>query len=1075
MKSIQKILFLFLIISLTPILYPERVPARSDSTKKQEILTPQQLLARGKEFHNRGDLEQAAHSFEQSRNLLNPEQNSGDYLDATMLLAELYMALGYHQRALARLNGAVPLIKASDDRYRNALFLNTLADVHLSLGNMQEMVKFTLSAVKEARLAKNDRILARVLNNLGNVLAVDTRYQEALVSYGECLSLLNDSREDLTLKSKVLINITRASFLGGDYESAVSALEHAISQVEKLPDSHHKATGLIALSTLAESIRDKLHQALKKVEPEDNLTFLFNPSDVDNKVRVDIPQGFTLQKHKAQKRTLYFDFASASLSEKEIKSLQEQIELMQISGANYFYIDIKGFTDSIGIRKSREKYKNNFELSKRRTVNVAQTLEKLLPDAELIKRSKWKFIYSLLIGTFADKIDALREAKKLEEKYNVKTVVNERIFFGKRDYLLYAGECKSEEEARELAGRFFGVEYHVQAISSSSTSELKTKYGRVFIYKEAKGSLPSATEDTPPHLGSSENRRVEIKMIALSSQKKKLGARLTGKTEMNSRTKRIKFKSKTATTKLEAEALYEKDILAHLAKIAHQSLKAASRIGITLQDNRIASHALGRMGRQLEEEKRYAEAVRVTRQAIVFATKENCPEILYLWQWQMGRLHKANGDMASAIKSYSSAIETLDPVHQKLLKGYRSQKAVFDKDIKPVYLELTELFLNQAESMQDSASREHGLRQARDTMELLKAFELQDFFQDECVIKETKKITFDRSPPHTTIIYPIALPDRLVLLLILPDGMRQTNAAVDSETLKRTITRFRERLQTRTDNRFLHEARLLYDWVIRPIEAELAAQDVDTLIVAPDGALRLIPFSTLHDGKQFLVEKYALATIPAITLTNPKPIDHKDTSILIGGLSEAVQGFTALPSVPSELLEIKRTMNGKMLLQDKQLNMDDLKREFKDNAYSIVHIATHGTFGGTPEETYLLTYDEKLDMDRLEQLIGLSKYRKNKVELLVLSACQTALGDERAALGLAGLAVKAGVRSALATLWFVDDEATAFAISEFYRQLKTPGISRAKALQNTQKKLINQARYWHPLYWAPFLLIGSWM
>jgi len=377
--------------------------------------------------------------------------------------------------------------------------------------------------------------------------------------------------------------------------------------------------------------------------------------------------------------------------------------------------------------------------------------------------------------------------------------------------------------------------------------------------------------------------------------------------------------------------------------------------------------------------------------------------------------------------------------------------------------------------MPDAASRERKLGQAIDTMEMLKAFELQDFFQDGCFIKASQKTMSDRAAPHTAIIYPIVLHDRLSLLLILPDGIKQIKVTVDAKTLKKTVTRLRKRLQTRTNNRFLYEARQLYDWVIRPMENELAAHNVDTLIIAPDGALRLIPFSTFHDGQQFLIEKYALATVPAITLFESEPLDYKEEQILISGLSQAVQGFSPLPGVTDELHDIKTIMNGKMLLHNSEHTIDNLSRELKNNAYSIVHLATHGVFGGTPDETFLLTYDDKLTMDRLEKLLNIRKYRKDKVELLVMSACQTALGDERAALGLAGTAVKTGVRSVIATLWFVDDEATSLAIREFYRQLKTPDISKAKALQNAQKKLINQTRYWHPLYWAPFLLIGNWM
>lgn len=141
-----------------------------------------------------------------------------------------------------------------------------------------------------------------------------------------------------------------------------------------------------------------------------------------------------------------------------------------------------------------------------------------------------------------------------------------------------------------------------------------------------------------------------------------------------------------------------------------------------------------------------------------------------------------------------------------------------------------------------------------------------------------------------------------------------------------------------------------------------------------------------------------------------------------------------------------------------------------------MHIASHGQFDRNPNNTFLLTYDDKLTLDKLQSLLGFSQIRENSVELLTLSACQTAVGDERAALGLAGVAIKAGAKSALASLWFVNDESTSQLIVEFYRNLlNQPQWSRAKALQQAQQKLAATLAYQHPAYWAPFLLIGNWL
>jgi CHAT domain-containing protein len=114
-------------------------------------------------------------------------------------------------------------------------------------------------------------------------------------------------------------------------------------------------------------------------------------------------------------------------------------------------------------------------------------------------------------------------------------------------------------------------------------------------------------------------------------------------------------------------------------------------------------------------------------------------------------------------------------------------------------------------------------------------------------------------------------------------------------------------------------------------------------------------------------------------------------------------------------------------------------------------------------------------MDGLERVMKLSRFRDEPVELLTLSACRTAAGDERAALGLAGIAVKAGARSALATLWYINDQASSEMVAEFYRRLAEPDMSKARALQEAQRTLMRDPRYRHPGFWSPFLLIGNWL
>ena len=506
-------------------------------------------------------------------------------------------------------------------------------------------------------------------------------------------------------------------------------------------------------------------------------------------------------------------------------------------------------------------------------------------------------------------------------------------------------------------------------------------------------------------------------------------------------------------------------------------LTRARTIGEKQQDDKILSMSNGYAGQFLEESSKFSQAIQKTRNAIFFAEQKNLKEILYLWQWQLGRLFKSIDEENKAIHSYKDAIWTLSKIRGELFNGIRMHTNVFETNVKPVYIGLTDLYLSQADKENDPAIKERKIILARNVMESLKNAELQDYFEDECVSKnqKNKSDTLDRTPEGVALLYPIALPDRLSILLTLPDCIKKYNVNINYKNLNTIVKQYRKQVQSRISNQFLDNSKELYEYLIRPVEKDIKAANIHTLLVAPDGVLRLIPFSSLYDSKQFLIEKYAIVTVPAIGLTDTSPYGHKNNKILINGLSDAVQDFSGLQSVDKELNDIKRIMNGKNIYLNDNYTVFNITNEFKTNDYSIVHFATHGVFEGTGKNSFLLTYESQLNMNYLEYLMSLGKYRGHQVDLLTLSACQTALGNERAALGLAGVAVKAGVRSAIATLWYVDDEATSLTISEFYRQLKKTNISKAKALQNAQKKLIAQQKYWHPVYWAPFLFIGSWI
>ncbi len=501
----------------------------------------------------------------------------------------------------------------------------------------------------------------------------------------------------------------------------------------------------------------------------------------------------------------------------------------------------------------------------------------------------------------------------------------------------------------------------------------------------------------------------------------------------------------------------------------------AEQIALELGDLRSASLAAGYLGQLYEGENRYNESLQLTNLATFRAQQISAPELLYRWQWQTGRLLKAQGKTDSAASAFRLAVNNLQSIRQDITSKYTGNRLSFRDTVGLVFYEFVELLLQQEKAAYRPEDKARYLKEARDTIEALKSAELQDYFLDDCVVEQKSKIAaLEAVAPGAAIIYPILFADRIELLLSISDRIERYTVDVSLSALTVQVRHLRRRLQRESGRRYLRHAYKIYSWLVLPIEQTLAAHNIDTLVIVPDGPLRTIPMAALHDGQQLLIHRFGIVTTPGLSLTDPRPLRSEAVQALGAGLSKSVQGYSALPGVASELEAIEK-MYGGTRLQDEAFITQNLRKELTDTPYSIVHVATHARFESNVRKSFLLTYDGNLNLDQLEEIVGLSQYRDQPVELLTLSACQTALGDDRAALGLAGVAVKSGARSALATLWNVSDKATSLLVTEFYRQLTDLSLSKAEALRRAQLKLVNDTRFQHPAFWSPFLLIGNWL
>jgi CHAT domain-containing protein/Tfp pilus assembly protein PilF len=505
------------------------------------------------------------------------------------------------------------------------------------------------------------------------------------------------------------------------------------------------------------------------------------------------------------------------------------------------------------------------------------------------------------------------------------------------------------------------------------------------------------------------------------------------------------------------------------------SFVEAAEVADKVGDVRTKSYADGYLGHLYETEHRYDEGLQLTRRAIFSAQAASAPESLYRWEWQLGRLLADTGKLDEAIAAYYRAAETLKPIRTEVASALSIGSISGEESIQPLFFEQADLLFQRSSLTADPKAAQEYLRYARDAIETYKAAELRDYFRDQCVDALQAKLTkLDTISPTTVVIYPIVFPDRTEVLASFGSGMQRFSVPITSEVLTKEVRLFRRTVEKRTTLEYLYPSQQIYDWLIRPLESELIRQKIQTLVFVPDGVLRTIPFSALHDGKSFLIQQYAIAMTPGLYLTDPRPLNLEKIRTLAGGLIASVQGFPSLPYVRDEVESIRTLFQADQLI-NQEFRTGLLEQELRESRYGILHIATHGKFSTDANDSFLLTFDGKLTMDKLDQLIGLFRFRQDPLELLTLSACQTAVGDDKAALGLAGVAIKAGARSALATLWFINDEASADLIAEFYRQLRDPSVSKAVAIQRAQIKLLGDRVYDHPAYWSPFLLLNNWL
>jgi CHAT domain-containing protein len=566
-----------------------------------------------------------------------------------------------------------------------------------------------------------------------------------------------------------------------------------------------------------------------------------------------------------------------------------------------------------------------------------------------------------------------------------------------------------------------------------------------------------------------------------------------------------------------------KDLDAPGLRVAFEALDQGKTLAEQIPDERLIAEAYDGLSELYEKQHRDDETVQLAEQGLLHAQRINAHDLLMRLEWRLGRVFEAQQHNDQAIAALQRAVRHIEAIRNDIPVRYQDGRSSFRETLEPIYLALADLLLRQSR-LGGSNERPALLRQARNTVELIKQTELEDYFHDRCTVASAQTSSVTAPSAATAIYYPIVLPDRLELLVESDHGLELRTVNVSAGQLHATVANFIAAL--RSAGPYRADAERLYHWLIAPIDDLLAAQHIETLVVVPDGELRLVPLAALHDGKGFLTERLAITTMPGLSISPGNLAGSQASRMLLAGLSEPgpvvaklpesmtnqlpetaagptsrlvppppglrslteatrsvatlypesaneqqqkLRAALALPGVKKEIHQLEGMLPGKVLL-DQAFTLSEFKQQLSDQDFSIVHIASHGLFGDSMDNTFIMTYDELLTLNGLQALMT---QRRKPIDLIALSACQTAEGDDRAPLGFAGVAIKARAKTALGTLWPVSDEATQTMMSSFYSNLSQGKTSKGNALRAAQRTLIAGGEFDHPFYWAPFILVGD--
>lgn len=510
-----------------------------------------------------------------------------------------------------------------------------------------------------------------------------------------------------------------------------------------------------------------------------------------------------------------------------------------------------------------------------------------------------------------------------------------------------------------------------------------------------------------------------------------------------------------------------------LKSVAVRYTKLALQMAQSINSIRWLSYSFGTLGKlstQTEQKQAYFS------KALGLAQSIRASDIAYKWQQQLGQIYEQQGQTELATKTYRAAIANMTEVRDSLLSTNGDLQFSFQEEMEPTYRNYMRLLL---------ASPNPDLRKVIQVNKGLQIARLENFLRcgklDLVAWNELQNI--NNAP---SVINIIDLGDTIEVIVQSTDGSLH-NHSVDSKLVRFHIDNLLEVLQSKkfTDTKesvINSYSQAIYEKLIVPIKKYLPSSG--TLVFTLDKSFQSLPMGLLYDGKDYLIKDYSIAVTLGSRVRQSKSLHEDQLKALIAGLSKrspsysdpnAPQGIDDLSQSKQEIENVERQTKSSVALLDDKFTLKRFKEELTQNNFPIVHITTHGQFSSDPLKTVLVAYDKLINIRDFDSLIrGKTQNSQDAIELLVLSACETAKGNKQSAMGIAGIAAQAGARSTVATLWRVDANSTALFMEEFYKGLNN-GLTKAEALRQAQLSLLSNPKYKKAYYWGGFLLVGSWL